>query len=41
MKFPPIRDLHPPAGSPNILVILIDDVAVLFPVEIMTNVAVG
>ena len=25
-KFPPIRDLRPPAGSPNVLVILIDDV---------------
>ena len=24
--FPPIRDLRPPAGSPNVLVILIDDV---------------
>ena len=25
-RFPPIRDLRPPAGSPNVLVILIDDV---------------
>ena len=25
-KFPPIRDLRPPQGSPNVLVILIDDV---------------
>ena len=25
-KYPPIRDLRPPAGSPNVLVILIDDV---------------
>ena len=25
-KYPPIRDLRPPAGAPNVLVILIDDV---------------
>ena len=25
-KFPPIRDLPPPKGAPNVLVILIDDV---------------
>jgi len=25
-KFPPIHDLRPPAGAPNVLVILIDDV---------------
>ena len=25
-KFPPIRRLRPPAGAPNVLVILIDDV---------------
>ena len=25
-KFPPIRDLRPPKGAPNVLVILIDDV---------------
>ena len=25
-KFPPIRDVRPPKGSPNVLVILIDDV---------------
>src|SRR6476469_6469728 len=25
-KFPPIRDLRPPTGAPNVLVILIDDV---------------
>ena len=25
-KFPPIRDVRPPQGSPNVLVILIDDV---------------
>jgi arylsulfatase len=24
-KFPPIRDLRPPAGAPNVLIILIDD----------------
>jgi hypothetical protein len=26
-KFPPIRDVRPPKGAPNVLVILIDDVA--------------
>ena len=26
-KFPPIRDLRPPKGAPNVLVVLIDDVA--------------
>mgnify|MGYP001826522641 CR=1 FL=1 len=25
-KFPPIRDIRPPKGAPNVLVILIDDV---------------
>ena len=25
-KFPPIQDLRPPKGAPNVLVILIDDV---------------
>ena len=25
-KFPPIRDLRPPKGAPNVLVILLDDV---------------
>ncbi|HPR04959.1 MAG TPA: hypothetical protein PLP82_13685, partial [Deltaproteobacteria bacterium] len=25
-KYPPIRDLRPPEGAPNVLVILIDDV---------------
>ena len=25
-KFPPIRELRPPKGAPNVLVILIDDV---------------
>ena len=25
-KFPPIRDVRPPKGAPNVLVILIDDV---------------
>ena len=24
-KFPPIRDIRPPKGAPNVLVILIDD----------------
>src|SRR6476620_1662886 len=24
-KYPPIRPIHPPAGAPNVLVILIDD----------------
>ena len=24
-KYPPIRDLRPPAGAPNVLIILIDD----------------
>jgi arylsulfatase len=25
-KFPPIRPLRPPAGAPNVLIILLDDV---------------
>src|SRR6516165_1106623 len=25
-KFPPIRELRPPAGAPNVLVVLLDDV---------------
>lgn len=25
-KYPPIRDLRPPAGAPNVLVVLLDDV---------------
>src|SRR5262245_59591546 len=25
-KFPPIRDLRPPKGAPNILIVLLDDV---------------
>lgn len=25
-RFPPIRDLRPPKGAPNVLVILVDDV---------------
>ena len=25
-KFPPIRQLRPPAGAPNVLIVLIDDV---------------
>jgi arylsulfatase len=25
-KFPPIRDVRPPADAPNVLVVLIDDV---------------
>lgn len=25
-KYPPIRDLRPPEGSPNVLVVLLDDV---------------
>src|SRR5262249_47056700 len=25
-KFPPIRQLRPPAGAPNVLIILLDDV---------------
>ena len=25
-KFPPIRELRPPAGAPNVLIILLDDV---------------
>ena len=24
-KYPPIRELRPPAGAPNVLVVLIDD----------------
>jgi len=26
-KFPPIRPLRPPAGAPNVLIVLLDDVA--------------
>ena len=25
-KFPPIRDIRPPSGAPNVLIILLDDV---------------
>ena len=25
-KYPPIRELRPPAGAPNVLIVLIDDV---------------
>ena len=24
-KFPPIRDIRPPAGAPNVLIVLLDD----------------
>jgi hypothetical protein len=27
-KYPPIKEVRPPAGAPNVLVILIDDAAV-------------
>jgi hypothetical protein len=32
-KFPPIRDLRPPKGSPNVLVILIDEFGSSRPID--------
>ena len=30
-KYPPIRDIRPPAGAPNVLIVLIDDAGFVHP----------